>query len=83
MRVKILKKVPLMNDIGEPYTPEIGTELEVTQDVGDALLRGGDAASVATPTKADAGARTESAQIVLPKPSRRTKKNRGGAPENK
>jgi len=85
MKVKALKKVPIL--VGEEVVHmEPGEEYEVTADVGDALLRGGDAARVAeeavkVPVEVEAEIQSAIEEENMPGKSQR--KNAGRAPMNK
>jgi hypothetical protein len=85
MKVKMINKVPLPDGQGGAYSPAPGDEVEVTQGVGEALLRGGDAEECkapAQPVKAQE-ASAEEASAPGKKKAARKSKNRGAAPENK
>lgn len=84
MRVKMLKVVPLPGEDGVPYSPEVGDILEVADDIGQSLIRGGDAKAVKRATRKVEPEHVETTDEPAPKPKRRrTNKNRGAAPENK
>lgn len=85
MKVKALKKVPVLID-GEIVNIEPGNEYEVTAEVGDALLRGGDAACVAeeavkVPVEVEAEIQAAIEEENMSGKSQR--KNAGRAPLNK
>jgi len=72
MKIKALNKVPVLIE-GEVVNLEPGQQYDVPDDIGEALLRGKDAAPVAeTPVKARE-----------PEPVKPQKKNAGKAPANK
>jgi len=72
MKVKALNKVPVLIE-GEVVNLEPGQQYDVSDDIGEALLRGLDAVQVAeAPVKAPA-----------PEQVKPQKKNAGKAPANK
>jgi hypothetical protein len=41
--VKMIKRVPLLDDDGTVYAPAVGAVVHVAEEVADSLVRGGDA----------------------------------------
>jgi len=84
MKIKAMNKVPVLLD-GEVVETTPGQVYDVPEDIGEALLRGEDAAKV---TERIPPATVDIPQDAAPSPkpkkrTRRSKKNLGGAPENK
>jgi hypothetical protein len=84
--VKMIKRVPLLNEDGGVYEPEVGAVVQVDEEIADSLVRGGDAEYCAAPkTEPEPEVAAEPPQVEAPKKrrTRRSKKNAGPAPENK
>jgi len=80
MRIKALNKVPVLIN-GEVVHMQPGEQYDVPEAVGEDLLRGNDAVTVAEEKKSASPAVAEDHEVE--KPGKRQGKNAGRAPQDK